>query len=266
MTGDKDSLWLKRYRDNGDALLTLVCFSYAGGGASVFRDWPAALPPPVNLFAVQLPGRESRLREPPFQKMSDLVAAIGPVIAEQVPAPFAFFGHSMGALVSFELTRYLRRECGLEPLHLFVSGRQGPHLPGRLAPIHALPDDEFKAGLKRFNGTPQEVLDNPELMELLAPILRSDLAVCETYLFSEEPPLSCPITMFAGSEDPGVHPSDLESWSGLTTERFAVHLTEGDHFFLRTKRSWLLDKLSGDLMGLVTQQRLNSSANIFSRF
>jgi len=175
------------------------------------------------------------------------VGAIAPVLLPYLDKPFAFFGHSMGGLVSFEVTRLLRREYGVSPVHLFVSGRRAPQIPPPSLPIHALPETEFILELRRFNGTPQAVLENTELMQLLIPIIRADFAVLETYVYTDEPALNCPITVFGGLQDQEVSYNNLQAWQEHTNAAFSLQMFEGDHFFLHSAQSLLLQSLSQEL-------------------
>lgn len=159
--------WVAGSRSNAEARLRLFCFPYAGGGASIYRDWTAALPPVVEVYPVQLPGRQSRLHELPFTRMSLLVPELVEGLQPYLDRPFAFWGHSMGALISFELARHLSHENRPGPLHLFVSGYRAPQLPRLEPPIHQLPEEAFIHELHRLNGTPDAVLQNRELMRLL---------------------------------------------------------------------------------------------------
>jgi medium-chain acyl-[acyl-carrier-protein] hydrolase len=162
--------------------------------------------------------------------------------------PFAFFGHSMGAGIAFELSRRLRRLGGIEPTHLFVSGRRAPHMPDADRPLHRLPDAEFIDELRRLNGTPAEVLDHPELMEMMLPLLRADFSVSETYTCEPRPSLSCPLTVFGGTRDHHAGPGTLEGWREHTVGRFDLRMFEGDHFFINTEQTQVLRALDGALV------------------
>jgi medium-chain acyl-[acyl-carrier-protein] hydrolase len=183
------------------------------------------------------------MKEKPFTRMLPLVQAIALSLRPYLNQPFAFFGHSMGGLVSFELARLLRQTYGCSPSHLFVSGRRAPQLPDSDAPIHALPDAEFLEELRRLNGTPDAVLQNGELMQLLLPTLRADFAVLETYAYTPAPRLDCPITVFGGLQDQEVCCGGLEAWREQTHAAFSLHMLPGDHFFLHTAQSLLLQSL-----------------------
>lgn len=232
--------WLTRQNANREPSVRLFFFPYAGGGASVFRTWAAGLPPDVDARLAQLPGRENKLLEKPFTRLEPLVEAVAEAVAPLLDRPFAFYGHSMGALISFELARLLRREFGREPAHLFVSGRRAPQLPSRESLTYNLDDSEFVNKLRQLNGTPREVFEHPELLPLVLPLLRADFTLCETYDYKEEAPLSCPITVMSGLDDGHVEIDLLEEWGLQTRGRCGVHLFPGDHFFLHESRPRIL--------------------------
>lgn len=239
--------WVTRPKPNPHAKLRLFCFPYGGGGARTFFRWPDNLSPFIEVCPIELPGRGDRLLEPPFTRLEPLLQELSDILLPYLDRPFTFFGHSMGGLVSFELTRLLRREHGLMPLHLFVSGRRAPQLPDPDLPIHTLPESEFLQELRLYNGTPESVLENAELMKLFLPVLRADFAVIETYVYKPEPPLSCPITAFGGLEDRKVSFDALEAWRKQTSATFCHKMFPGDHFFLHSACSNLLKSLSREL-------------------
>jgi medium-chain acyl-[acyl-carrier-protein] hydrolase len=243
--------WLVRSQGAEPAVLRLFCFPYAGGGASVFRKWSMALPDAVEICAVQLPGRETRLNERPFSCLMSLVEDMSESLLPYLDRPFAFFGHSVGALIAFELARRLRRREGLVPVHLFVSGSSAPQVPNVESPIHCLPETEFLNRLRRFNGTPPEVFEHRELMDLLTPVLRADFALRETYEYASEPPLSCPISAFGGVEDLDVPLPHIEAWRKETDRTFRLHEFPGDHFFIHAAQERVLERLSQTLKELV---------------
>ncbi|HVF60151.1 MAG TPA: thioesterase domain-containing protein [Thermoanaerobaculia bacterium] len=241
--------WLAYREIDPRARLRLFCFPYAGGGASAYRAWGAALPTGIEVCPVQLPGREGRLREPPFTRMGPLVEALAGALP-LADLPFAFFGHSLGALVAYELARALRRRGGPEPLALLLAGRRGPRRPPREEPIHELPDAEFMARLRELNGTPEEVLEHGELMALLLPLLRADFALHETWELRPEEPLAIGVSAFGGLADPEVTREDLEDWRGETRGRFRLRMLPGDHFFLHSERALLTEAVARDLSEL----------------
>jgi medium-chain acyl-[acyl-carrier-protein] hydrolase len=239
--------WVTIPRPNPSARLRLFCFPYAGAGASVFFTWPSQLPPDVELAAVQPPGREARLSEKPYSDMMELVEKLGEVLEPHMNVPFAFFGHSNGAIMAFELARKLRREGRRMPLHLFLSGRMASHIANRHPPIHALPEPEFSNQLRRLEGTPEEILQNAEIMALITPLLRADFSLAETYAYRPEAPLDVPISAYGGSGDPDVSPEDVEAWGQHTAGPFRSRIFSGGHFFLNTERAAVLQELGEEL-------------------
>ncbi len=239
--------WVRFPQPNPLARLRLFCFPHAGGGASLYRLWPQGLPEEVEVCAVQLPGREGRMQEAPFTRMTPLVQTLLPALQPYLDKPFALFGHSLGALICFQLARQLRRQVGLLPVHLFVAAWPAPHLPHLDQPLHQLPEAEFIRSLRRLQGTPELVLRNRDLLDIFLPLLRADFAVAETYTYAAEPPLACPITAFGGLQDRRVGRQPLEAWRQQTTAAFALRLFPGDHFFVQDNRPLLLEAIAGDL-------------------
>lgn len=191
-----------------------------------------------------LPGRESRLRERAYTRMEPIVDALAREIVPFLDRPFAFFGHSMGGSIAFDLARRLRSELGIEPDHLFISARRAPHFPEQTPEIHNLPEPEFIAELAKMNGTPREVLEHAELMEILIPLLRADFEVSHTYRYVPGDPLSCPLTVFGGKDDDTATREQLEGWGLYTTGAFRVHIIDGDHFFINQQAAALLPIIS----------------------
>lgn len=243
--------WIRCPNPNPQASFRLFCFPYAGGGASIFRTWSDSLPPYIEVCPIQLPGRENRLKEAPFTDISPLVQTLAQVLRPYLNIPFAFFGHSMGALISFELARQLRAQQEPGPVHLFISGRRAPQIRDRNPLIHTLPEPEFLEELRRLNGTPKVVLDNAELMQLFLPILRADFSICGTYTYLSEPPLDCSISAFGGIEDTEETSDLIESWSVQTRSCFSIQMLPGDHFFVYTSQQSLLKMLSYELHQVV---------------
>lgn len=238
--------WFVRPRPNPQARLRMFCLPYAGGGASAYVPWASLLPSEIELVAVQLPGRERRIREAAFTRIEALTAALLPQLLPQLDRPFVLFGHSMGALISFELTRALRRQ-GLQPRALLVSGHRAPQLPDRRRPVHALPEAELIDELRQMNGTPEEVLAHPELLELLVPIMRADFELCETYRYAAEPPLALPISAFGGLQDPLFNREELAGWCEQTSAACTQRMLPGDHFFIHANRQMLIQAILLDL-------------------
>jgi medium-chain acyl-[acyl-carrier-protein] hydrolase len=239
--------WIAFRKPNAQARLRLFCFPPAGAGAATFRTWSDELPADIEVCPVQFPGRGTRLTEAPLTRLLPLVQALALALRPLLDKPFAFFGHSMGALVGFELARQLRRQFGVEPVRLCVSAACAPQIPPRHRPIHALPEGEFLEELRRLDGTPGEVLEHAELMRIMLPALRADFAVYETYVYSHEAPFSCCISGFGGLLDQRVSRDDLDGWREQTRATFSLQMVPGGHFFLNTARQMLLQMLAQEL-------------------
>ncbi|MEZ4734839.1 MAG: alpha/beta fold hydrolase [Caldilineaceae bacterium] len=251
------NLWLRRPKPHPQARLRLFCFHFAGGSASVYRTWPAALAPicpDVEVCAVQLPGRENRLREAPFTQIGPLVTALLTALRSELDRPFALFGHSMGALVAYELAQTLQYMGGPQPTHLLVSGRRAPSLPDPLPPLHVLPtDDMLRAIGRRYGNLPDLLLQDAELKAIYAPLLQADFSVVETYQPSTLTPLTCPLSVFGGDADPIATEVELQAWRPLTRSHFALHLLPGGHFYLQEQTGPLLERIATALL-LQTQE------------
>jgi medium-chain acyl-[acyl-carrier-protein] hydrolase len=228
----------------------LFCFPYAGGAAAIYRDWGNQFPSRIEVYPVQLPGHGNRLNEPLFKRLEPLVESTAEALRPYLEGSFAFFGHSMGAIISFELAHLLRREHKPGPAHLFLSGRPAPHRVKNEPPTYDLPQPEFIEELRRLQGTPKEVLEDPELMSILGPILRADLEICETHEYAPGPPLECPITAFGGLHDQDVSREQLEGWRDYTSSSFAVRMFPGDHFYLHHSAPMLLRLIAQDLRNM----------------
>jgi medium-chain acyl-[acyl-carrier-protein] hydrolase len=238
--------WIIYPKPNPQASLRLFCFPYAGAGASIFRTWHSFMTSEIEVCSLQLPGRESRIKEPLFTDLVPLLPALTSALIPHLDRPFIFFGHSVGALFSFEVARRLRHLQKPQPSHLFVSGRDAPQLPV-LTPIHQLPDSEFLAELHRYNGTSANVLQHAELMQLFLPILRADLAINENYVYADDTPLNCPISVFGGQDDAIAPPDSLAAWRDHTSSNFSLRIFPGDHFFLKTQTEAISKAIFEDL-------------------
>jgi medium-chain acyl-[acyl-carrier-protein] hydrolase len=227
-----DSTWIAYAKPNNLAELRLFCFPHAGGGAGTYRNWVTGLAPEIEVLPIQLPGRETRFLERPYDTIEALLDELVGELRPFLDQPFAFFGHSLGALIGFELVRRLQPD-GFIPQYLFVSGYGGPHLPVKLPPMHHLDDAQFVAGLRTLGTVPTAVLENNELLELLLPMLRADFAVYERYNYLEAALLSCPITMLGGENDPLVSSEMLAAWSEHSSQPGHMYLFPGDHFYLQ---------------------------------
>lgn len=250
--------WFPYVRRNTNAKVRLFCLPYAGGGASAFRTWADKLPDFIEIYPVQLPGREMRIRETPLTRMSSLVHALADAVDPLLNRPFAFFGHSMGAMICWELACELRRRHGIEPAQLFVSGRRAPQVPDNDPPLHDMQTSELLQALRRFSGIPEDFYEHAELVELKLPVLRADFELCEKYVYRPEPPLNCPITAFGGLEDLDESREMLERWGNRTSKVFKLRMLPGDHFFLHSSEALLLQLLFEELRQLTSPTAWNS--------
>lgn len=215
--------------------LRLFCLPYAGGGASLYRDWSRYLPADVDVCPVQLPGREMRIAEPAFASMAPLVSALKEGISALLDRPFALFGHSMGAAIALELARALCRDpatAAVPMTGLIVSARVCPGTPPKRPPIHALADRDFIRELGGLGGTAAEVLGSTELMEVMLPLLRADFTLVETHRAAPTPKLAVPILALYGTRDPSAGEQDVAGWTRITTRGARPEPIEGDHFYL----------------------------------
>jgi medium-chain acyl-[acyl-carrier-protein] hydrolase len=239
--------WVVVPSPNPSARLRLIGFAHAGGGASLYATWPRQLPWDVELCAVQLPGRESRLDEPPMMRWDDLIAHVTDALAPWMREPFVLFGHSLGALMAYEMAR---RACG-DPrrtcLHLFVSGCRAPHLPLEEPRLHDLPAPAFVDALRELAGTPPEMLETPEMLAHFMPALRADFMLWDTYAHRRADPLNMPLSVYGGLEDPQVSSAMLRAWRGHTLSTFRRVMFRGGHFFVREQHAAVLADLSREL-------------------
>lgn len=243
------SRWIER-QVNGSARLRVFCFPYAGGSARIYRPWMNHFGTNLELCAIQLPGRERRLSEPALRRADQVVEILAEVLRPYLDLPFVLFGHSMGAVLAYEVARGLLQSLGMEPRALIVSGHRAPHLPSRRRVMHTLPHDELIAEIKALNGTPQEVFEHADLLNLVLPTLRSDFELVETYTKQQDPVLSCAVIAMSGSDDPEVLPDELIGWQSVTTGPFKTMLLEGDHFYLNNARSGIFEALAREFTRL----------------
>ena len=228
-----EAVWFSTYRLPQHGRMRVFAFPYSGAGALVYSPWARALQDsPVDFLGVQLPGRESRLREGCITDLTQLVRVLLPAIKPLLDKPFVFFGHSLGALLAFELCHALHQQGLALPKHLFVSAFRAPDSPNPNPPIRHRSDAELIARLRAYGGTPEAVLAEPELLALLLPIVRADSSLHETYQYQWDKPLPCPITAFTGAADSFVAPQQMEGWSKHTDAAFEQVVYPGGHFFL----------------------------------
>jgi medium-chain acyl-[acyl-carrier-protein] hydrolase len=238
------SSWVSLSSSNEGNRGRLFCFPFAGGGAAVYYRWIDRILAGIDVARVTLPGRETRLREPLFTNLPSLVDTLVEELIPWIDRPFALYGHSMGALLAFELTRELRRRHRLLPTHLFVSGFRGPQLPPPDPPFSHLPDADFIARVRQYGGVPDLIVQNEELMDIFLPILRADFKMMENYEYREEPPLECPITALGGLSDPKITREKIIAWNIHTSMKFSAHFFPGGHFFLQDSEPLVLNQIN----------------------
>lgn len=249
-----ESSWFECLSPSRAPRLRIFCFPYAGGSADIYRSWQRWLPEQLDLCLVHLPGHGKNLSGRAFSRLVPLVAEIIVHISLLIDIPYVLFGHSMGALISFELARELSRQ-GAGPKHVFVSGCRAPQYPRNEPATFNLPRDAFLRELKRLKGTPEEVLANPEMVALFIDLLRADFEVVETYQYHPGKPLSCPITVYSGTEDEHVTVESCRQWQKQTSASCKTRMFSGNHFFIRNAGPEFLNAFRTDL--------LSASAGIF---
>ena len=239
--------WIRGYRPAPGGV-PLFCFPHAGGAASYFHRWSALLAPGIEVLAVQYPGREDRAAEPCLTSIGDLADQVHAALGPWLPGRFGFFGHSMGAILAFEVARRIAREQGGGPAHLFVSGRPGPPRR-RHRDLHRAGDPAFIAELASLGGTDPRILQDREVLEMILRVMRGDYTASETYRFEPGPPLSCDITAMTGDQDWLNTAADAAAWSAHTTGAFDLRVFPGGHFYLDDCRAQVLEVISSSLAG-----------------
>ncbi|WP_323747678.1 thioesterase II family protein [Catenulispora rubra] len=236
-----------------DGETVLYCLPHAGASASVYRSWTGQLGT-VAVAPIQLPGRETRMREAPYTQMAPLVDELADAVLAQQPArgAYAVYGHSLGALVGFELVREIRRREGTAPVHLIVSGCGAPDVLGgddSDRPVWEMSDDEVVGLLRRLGGTPEPILADRSVRRLILPPFRGDLTVRDSYGYQPQPQLDVPITAIAATSDPRASVAKMRGWGRHTSRSFRMHLLSGGHFAVleqaETTRSFICGALAG---------------------
>ncbi len=241
--------WTYTFHQAPEAALQLLCFAYAGGSTRLYHPWGPALAPQIEVTVVNLPGRERRLGEPPIAAMDTLIPQLAAGVLPVLNRPFACFGHSLGALIAYELACYLRDHGHPQPRHLFVSGRPAPDYISPLSPLHPLPDDAFVAEVqRRYGGIPPQVVQERELLQMLLPALRADLQLAETYQHRPRPGLDCPVSALTGAADPLASERQMAGWSACTARGFEQRLIPGDHFFVQNHAASVIEFVRSRLL------------------
>lgn len=234
----------------------LFCFSHAGGGPVAFFEWAQRFGQEIECVCIQYPGRGQRFREEPLTTIQDLVGEISHGLADFFDKPFAFYGHSFGGIVAFELTRQMRRYGMPGPSHLFVGATRPPHLEAQQLPVlHLLPEKEFVENVQsRYGGIPVEIFQYPDVLKMFLPALRADLTAYETYKFRGEEPLGIPITIFAGEDDSAVKVGCMHEWALHTDAGFDMKVLPGGHFFLTTSATEIVCTLQANITSHLKEQ------------
>ena len=233
--------WFFKPAAKPDAAMRLFCFPCAGYGAAMYRSWQTLGPDWLEIIAVQPPGRANRLREAPLDTFEDLIASILPQISELTDLPYAFFGHSMGAIFAAELASAMLQKGLPAPEHLFLSARQPPNLPSPVGPLSHLDDDAFVQEVnQRYGAIPREIIEAPEVLELLLPALRADIRALERIQNRHIRTLPSSITALGGTDDRLVPQTLLEGWESWTDQAFEMRMFNGGHFYLDDQREALI--------------------------
>ena len=253
---NSNNRWFESLSTSSTPLLRLFCFPYAGGSAHVFREWQRHFPPEIDVCLVHLPGRARRIAETPHTRLQSLVEEVADAIRPELQNKFALYGHSMGALISFELARELRRRNYDSPLHLFLSACRAPTMVKDGPPTFNLPLQEFMAEIQKLNGTPKEFLQHPEFQRALLPLLRADFEITDTYTYLAEPPIDSPITIYGGEHDHLVPLRSLAPWCLQTSAECSSRIFSGDHFFIQSHKTEFVKALRQDLLEALSSHQL----------
>jgi surfactin synthase thioesterase subunit len=228
-----DTMQVNRWLPFGvpDSDVRLYCLPHAGGSASAYRPWFDSMDG-IAVCPVQPPGRETRLRDTPYDRMGPLVAELADVVMAHQTGPYAVYGHSLGALVGFELLREIRRRGGDGPVHFFVSGCPAPDFYDRddADRVAEMDDSQIVGLLRRLGGTPDWMLSDPSVLRMILPPFRADFSVKETYRYQWQQPLATPITAIAASRDPRAGVESMAGWLRQTNRSYQTHTVDGGHF------------------------------------
>ncbi|MEG4584581.1 SDR family NAD(P)-dependent oxidoreductase [Microcoleus sp. MOSTC5] len=247
--------WIAYRKSKPDARLRLFCFHHLGGAASVFSEWSDQLPPDIEVCPIQLPGRENRISEQPFTQFAPLVETLGQVLIPHLDKPFAFYSHSMGNLIGFEVAHLLRQQYGCSPIHLLVGGFFAPQA---VASANQLLDKSFlEERILKRGEIPRELQEDKQFMEYLMSICRLDNQLLQSYIYSNKEPLDCPISAWGGEQDSLVSQDDLLGWHQHTKNTFKLHMIPGKHLFLTTNRKLLLKAISQELISDLSPVKKN---------
>lgn len=240
--------WFDRRFQSVTATHSLYCFPFAGGSATYYAEWKQHFTGRAELVPVQLPGRGARMVEPPATDLLGLADELAAVIADE-PTEVLLFGHSMGAILAFEVARRLTG-LGRPARHLFVSGRPAPPIVRPKSPVSDLPRAEFLQMLRDYGAADNAVFEHDDLLDLLLPMLRADFAMIESYRCAPGPRLTCPITAWCGDSDSGVPPEAMQRWSEQSTGPFSLSVLTGGHFFLTEHHAEVVRDIHAAIRGV----------------
>jgi len=235
--------WIAGQVGKVEANVRLFCFGHAGSGGALFHPWKTALLPEIEVCPIVLPGREMRQGEEPYTRIEQVIEPLFAALLPLTGKPFAFFGHSVGAVIAYELARRFTASYAPAPFCLFVSARRAPRLPSRRRPFFGLPDHEFLAAVRGMNGMRSELLEHPEVLQIFIPSLRADFEMNDTYTLLPGPRLPCPVFAFVGDKDAEVYPSEMSDWAEVTDNQFALRIFPGDHFYYKDAPPALLEAI-----------------------
>ncbi|MEV0728029.1 thioesterase domain-containing protein [Polymorphospora sp. NPDC050346] len=238
--------WIARLRPSGTATTRLICLPHAGGGGATFRSWSTGLSDGVDLCAVRLPGRESRLREPLLTRMGDVVGELAGALTDYLDLPYALFGYCSGALTAYELARLLE-QAGRPPAHLFVCACPSPAAVERDSGVHKMSGPELADHLRALGIIPATIIDDPGLFALFEPSVRADYEIFETDVHRPAPPLNLPITVFGADDDPSTTVPTMMRWREETSGEFTMRLFPGDHSFFEQDRRSIMRTVAAEL-------------------
>lgn len=245
------SSWLSFPNSNTEADLRLFCFPYAGGGAHIFHPWQEKMSSRIEICTVQMPGRGARFTDKPHSDYKTVINELVPVMSGFMDKPYALFGHSMGTLLAYELAQAMQSRGLPQPVHLFVAGRRAMHIGPFGELTHELTDEFLIGRLRKLKGTPDEVLDNRELMNLILPAIRADFKLCDSYRYNERhQKLTVDITAFEGVNDFKAQGADISAWQELTLGNFQSRQLPGDHFFIHSSEQALVRLIDDELSNL----------------
>ncbi|GIJ26726.1 thioesterase [Micromonospora qiuiae] len=220
--------------------MRLFCLPHAGGTAAAYGSWHGEFPEEIEVCAVELPGRRARLREPLIRRVKPLVAAIASGLKPHLDLPYAFFGHSYGALLAFELHHHLLGEGhGSGPRALFLSGASAPHMPRANPPLSHLDDEAFVQELLGYGGIPDTLVGESAVMQMFVPVLRADIEAFEHYVPSPRDLIDCPVYLYGGDRDHLAAPAQVAAWRELVAGPAPLELFPGGHFYLQEHRALL---------------------------